>query len=100
MDCLIHLAASLCLLSPTELALRIDASAQISGDFIYSTTDRSYRGNGHVGRIQIDMPLMSYHNFTLFGGIEHMSLLDTAHDRGQERAYIGFSWRPFSFHAM
>ena len=96
MDCLMHLAASLCLLSPTQLTLRADVSTQVAGNFVYYSEDRSYSGGGHIGRIQLDMPLMSYHNFTLLGGIEHTSLLNTAHDRGQERAYIGFSWRPFS----
>lgn len=94
MDCLLHLAASLCLLSPTELTLRADISRQVSGVMEYRIDGRSY-GGGHVGRVQLDMPLVTYRGFRIVGGYEHESLVDTRRDRGQERVFLGISYRVF-----
>lgn len=91
MDCLLHLAA-ICLLSPTELTLRADVSTQVSGDFRYTDGGHDYHG-GHIGRVQLDMPIVTYRGFRMVAGYEHTSLLDTPHDRGQERVYAGFTYR-------
>lgn len=94
MDCLLQIAAALCILSPSQLTLRADISTQVGGDFAYNVSGTSY-GGGHVGRIQLDLPLVTYRGFRLVGGFEHTSLVDTRRDRGQERAYLGFTYRIF-----
>lgn len=96
MSCVLTFAANaICLLSPTELTLRADASTQIAGDFSYRIDGRDY-GGGTVGRIALDLPLARFRGWTLAGGIIHESLLDTTGDRGQERIYLGLQWRPFA----
>jgi hypothetical protein len=94
MDCLIQLATALCLISPSQLTLRADVSMQVAGDFSYHVAGRDY-GGGHVGRLQLDMPLVTYRGFRLIAGVEHTSLIDTTRDRGQERASLALVWTPF-----
>jgi hypothetical protein len=94
-SCLLTLAANaICLLSPTELTLRADISTQVAGDFRYTNQGHDYHG-GHVGRMALDLPLVTYRGFRLVGGYEHTCLVDTPHDRGQERVYLGFTYRIF-----
>ena len=93
--CLLPLIAGLCLADPVNLTVVADASVQTSGNFTYWDGHRSF-GGGHLGRIAIQMDAPITRAFTLRYGIEHTSLLDTDHDRGQERAFIGFRWRPFA----
>lgn len=92
MDCLVQLATALCLISPSQLTLRADVSAQVAGDFRYTNKGHDYHG-GHVGRVSLDLPLVTYRGFRLVGGYEHLSLIDTPHDRGQERIFLGFTYR-------
>lgn len=80
--------------SGRELTLRAEVSAQVSGDFSYYSDGVNYRG-GRVGRIALDLPLASYRNFQLTGHCAHYSLLNTSHDRGEERCGLGLQWRPF-----
>jgi len=94
MDCLVQLATALCLIAPSQLTLRADVSMQVAGDFAYTYAGHNYHG-GHVGRVQLDLPLVMYRGFTLTAGYEHLSLIDTPRDRGEERALIGLTWRPF-----
>jgi hypothetical protein len=93
MDCLLTLAA-LCVLSPSELTLRADISAQVAGNFSYHVAGRDY-GGAHVGRIGLELPVATYRGFRMVAGLEHTSLLDTGRDRGEERVTLGLTWRPF-----
>jgi len=94
MDCLVHLAATLCLLSPSQLTVRADVSTQLAGDVRHWSGDRSYGGAllGHVG---IEMPLVTGRHFSLNAGVLHESLLNTRSDRGEERLSFSVVYRPF-----
>jgi hypothetical protein len=94
MDCLLHLATALCLVSPSQLTIRADLSSQVGGDIHYVNAGIDYHG-GTVGHVAIEMPLAIYRNFTLTGGLHHFSLIDTTRDRGEERFAVGFVYRPF-----
>lgn len=94
MDCLLHLTATLCLIQPSQLTIRADVSTQLSGDFRYTDSGHDYHG-AHVGRVQVDLPLLTYRGLRIVGGYEHTSLIDTPHDRGQERMYVGLTYRVF-----
>jgi hypothetical protein len=94
MDCLIQLATALCLISPSQVTLRADISSQVSGDFRYSWNGKGY-GGGHIGRVQIDVPLVSYRAFTLSGFVLHQSLTDVG-DRGEERIGLQLIVHPFA----
>lgn len=94
MDCLVHLAATLCLLSPSQLALRVDASTQLAGDVTHWSGARSY-GGGLLGHVGIEMPLVIARHFQLNAGVVHESLLNTRSDRGEERLNFSVVYRPF-----
>lgn len=94
MDCLVHLAATLCLLSPSQLTLRADLSSQVGGNIHYVNAGIDYHG-GTLGHVALEMPLASFRNFTLTGGLHHFSLIDTTRDRGEERFALGIVYRPF-----
>lgn len=93
MNCWIHLF-SVCLFDPSNVSINADISAQVAGDFVYHVDAREY-GGGLVGRIAITDAVPLTRTVTLTYGIEHQSLLNTRSDRGQERAFVGFIWRPF-----
>lgn len=93
MDCLIHLTA-VCLLSPTQLAVRADVSTQIAGDVSHWTAGHNY-GGALLGHIGLEMPLATTRHFVITAGYVHESLLDTDRDRGEERMTLGLVWRPF-----
>lgn len=94
MNCLLPIIAGFCLSDPAALNLYADASMQSSGDFRYVDHGVNYRG-GQVGRIGIEMQSSSIYGFRLRYGYEHSSLLNTNADRGQERIFFGFTYRPF-----
>lgn len=94
MSCLLPLLAGLCLANPSELRLEVDASAQFSGDFDYWDGRRSV-GGGLLGRVSISMDVPVTEGFTVRYGILHESLLDSREDRGQERVFAGFIYRPW-----
>jgi hypothetical protein len=78
-----------------NVSIEADVSTQIAGDEDYTYAGVNYHG-GHLGRVAIalDQPLSRSISYRL--GLEHASLLDTSHDRGEERAWAGFVWRPFA----
>lgn len=94
MSCLLPLIAGACLLDPSHVLVRGDVSYQVSGHFNYIERDRSY-GTGKLGRLAVEIYAPLSASFTLNYGIEHTSLYTTNEDRGQERAYVGLTWRPF-----
>jgi hypothetical protein len=91
--CLITLA-SLCILNPSEIEIRADVSAALGGDFRYIVDGRDM-GQGYVGRIQLDVPVLRFRRITLSALAEHTSLVNTGRDRGQERVGLSITWRPF-----
>lgn len=94
MDCLALIASTLCVLSPSQLTLRADVSTQLGGTVTHWNRGINYHG-ATLGRVELSMPLLTYRGLTLLGGLEHVSLLDTSRDRGEERFSVGLVWRPF-----
>lgn len=76
-----------------QTEVRADASVQVGGGTHYGANGHDY-GGGHVGRVEIIVPVYQLQGFTLYSSLSHESLLDTSHDRGEERARVGFTWRP------
>lgn len=77
-----------------QVEVRADVSQQITGNFHYTEQGHDY-GGGKLARIEIEAPLYEHNGIRIFSGVTHESLLDTRHDRGQERVHVGVSWRPF-----
>lgn len=94
MSCLLPLIAGACLMDPQATALSMDASRQLSGDFHYWSGQRDYRG-ATVGLIQLTSGGDLTRSVSLTYGVRHTSLLDTRSDRGENRFFVGLSWRPF-----
>ena len=94
MSCLLAITVAACIFDPANLSIEAEASRQTSGDFTYRVEGIEYP-NATVGRlaIQMDAPLGA--GVTLRYGWEHLSLIDTDRDRGQERLFLGLVWRPF-----
>jgi hypothetical protein len=88
------IATSICLLSPTELTIRADVSKQLTGNVQHWNRGVNY-GGGTLGHIGFELPVVTYRTFSLRAGYVHESLIDTDHDRGEERVTLGFVYRPF-----
>lgn len=74
--------------------IRAGITSQVSGDLRYVDHGVNYHG-GHVGRVELDVPLISAHGFSVDAVYAHESLIDTDRDRGQERAGLVLEYRPF-----
>lgn len=86
-------AATKSLVDPRGLAIEADSSWQASGDFSYRDKfGRPY--DGPIGRLAVSMNTQITKEITLRYGIEHRSYL-LIDDRGEERATVGITWRPF-----
>jgi hypothetical protein len=95
MDCLVTLAANaICLIAPSQLALRADISTQASGNFHYTWAGKDY-GGARVGRVEVDMPLVIYRTVTVSAFALHQSMVSTGRDRGEERVGLQLILRPF-----
>lgn len=92
MSCLLPLIASICIANTRELRIEADTSFQVAGSFRYAVGGRDI-GTGVRGRLQLSMDVPVSHRFTVRYGVVHESLIN-ANDRGQERAFVGFAWRP------
>lgn len=92
MNCLITLFG-LCLFDPVGIALEGDMSWAAGGMHDYSLESRRY--DGTIGRIALAVDVPATATITLRYGLEHRSYIETARDRGEERAFIGLVWRPF-----
>jgi hypothetical protein len=94
MSCLLPLILGFCAFDPSQLEVSAHASSQIAGSFDYHAQQKNFAGS-IVGRIAIEVTAPVTRGFSIRYGVEHMSLLETHHDRGEERAFVGFVWRPF-----
>lgn len=94
MSCLLTLAASICLVQPSEFTLRADISTQVAGDVTHWSGSHNY-GGARLGHVGLELPLLTYRGFAVTAGYIHESLLDTQHDRGEERLTLGLVFRPF-----
>lgn len=93
MSCLLLLVGA-CLFDPSQISLRADVSYQTSGDLYHRIGNKDY-GGGHVGRVELDVPVILGRHFTLNAFVLHQSLVDTRADRGEERAGLQLVYRPF-----
>jgi hypothetical protein len=99
MSCLLPLIAGICLANPSELRLESHASFQVDGSYHYYVDGRDV-GTGIVGTLSLSMDVPVTRAFTVRYGVAHQSLIGVSNDRGQERAYLGFTWRPFARGAL
>jgi len=90
-DCLLQLV-TLCLFSPQAIVVTADASWQISGDFTYCVAGNPYNSGMGTFGFAVEVPVNERVEFRY--GVEHRSLF-AAGDRGEERAFLEFTWRPF-----
>lgn len=90
--CLLPVLA-VCLFQPSELTLSADASWAL-GPSYYFVGDRQYGGS--IGRASVLMRIPVSHRLEFHYGAEHRSMIETDADRGEERALVGFTWRPFA----
>jgi hypothetical protein len=90
--CLLPIVA-LCLFQPSELTIEADASWSLGRSYYY-VADRPYEGS--IGRISLTMPVVVSERLQFHYGLEHRSMIETDADRGEERAVLGFTWRPFA----
>lgn len=93
--CLLPLIAGICLADPSRIELYADASRQTSGDFQYSTRSAGPIPDATIGRIGISLETPLWFGLASRVGWEHTSIINTNSDRGQERFFMGFVWRPF-----
>lgn len=94
MSCLLPLIAGACLLDPSHIELHMDASRQVSGDFRYHSGARDY-GGATVGLLELTAGGNLTRELSITYGLRHTSLLNTRSDPGEQRAFVGFTWRPF-----
>lgn len=97
MTCLIPIL-SVCLLDPSNIVLEGQMSGQVSGGVQYSVGGPQsgyHLVTGPVGRAALSVVVPIDDWFELSYGIEHRSIISTAQDRGEERAFVGFYWRPW-----
>lgn len=93
MNCLINLV-SFCLLDPSNLTFSADVSLEIAERFHYTVNGRDV-GTGKLATFRIEMPVYVNKKLGFVYGVEHISLLGI-NDRGQERVYVGFAWKPYA----
>lgn len=92
--CLLPLIAGVCLFTPANLTVDASASWAAFGMHDYRLAGEHYGGS--IGRVSIDMRVPITQTITLRYGLEHTSYIETNRDRGEERAVLGLTWRPFS----
>lgn len=81
------------LIDPKAFTIEAESSRQVSGKLVYMlSTNKPYHGS--VGRLAIVMDSSITKHLNVRYGIEHRSYIDTG-DRGEERAIVGFTWKPF-----
>lgn len=97
MSCLIALFGA-CVFDPSAVYLRGEVSTQISGSFAYQYrpegAEKFRSVNVLIGRLELGVYVPISKTLTLRYAVEHTSMIDQA-DRGEERAVIGFEWKPF-----
>lgn len=91
--CLLPLIAGICLIEPANLTLDAAASWGVAGKHDYRLMSEHY--GGPIGRVTVGMSVHIASGVAFEYGIEHASYIDTNRDRGEERVYLGFTWRPF-----
>jgi len=76
-----------------DTAIRGSVTQAVTNTFDRKVGEKNYHG-GHVGRLEVDVPLYRHADFTVGAVLSHESLLDTSHDAGDNRAGLTLEWRP------
>lgn len=93
MSCLLPLIAGVCLLDPSNVEVRVDASRRIAGDFTYTADGHNF-GGGNLFTGELSVIVETQGSFEWRYGVRHESLIDKR-DSANRRAFVGFTWRPF-----
>lgn len=86
-----------CVFDPSQVSLRGEVSSRIDGqiDYYQQIEGQQARPIGSAfGRLELGIEVPLSRCFLLRYGVEHTSAISYG-DRGQERAFVGFEWRPF-----
>jgi hypothetical protein len=92
MECLFAVL-QLCLFDPSAVTVIGDMSWQVSGGSRYLIGSDRYTGS--LGRLEVMVTVPVSRELSLRYGLEHRSYVETDRDRGEERAVLGFIWKPF-----
>lgn len=87
----------LCVFDPSSVYVAGDVSTQLAGNFGYvlEHSDHTWHiTHPTVGHLELGVDVELTRSLALRYGIAHESVIGLG-DRGQERAFIGFTWRPF-----
>jgi hypothetical protein len=94
MECLLAVL-QLCLFDPSAITVSGDLGWQINQAVRYRLSDGTYY-TGPIGRLNLTVTVPVSSELSFHYGVEHRSLVETTHDRGEERAIVGFTWKPFA----
>lgn len=93
MDCLIVVALS-CLLDPSHVEVRADVSYQVAGNYRY-WKQGEWTG-GHFGTLEVSAGGDLTRTWSVRYGLRHTSQYDVKDGWGDNRVFIGFTWRPYA----
>jgi len=94
MDCVLAVL-QLCLFDPSAITVSGDLGWQTSQGVKYRMDDGTYY-TGAIGRLDVTVTVPVTRELSFHYGWEHRSLVETSRDRGEERAVLGFTWKPFT----
>lgn len=77
-----------------DTTIRASLTTRVSGDYDRYVGSTNYHG-GHMGRLELDVPLYRRGSLTFGAVVSHESLLDTRLDRGDNRAGLAIGFAPF-----
>lgn len=93
MNCLLFWAGA-CLLDPGHVEVRADVSYQLAGDFDYFRRGINH-GGGHLGMLELGAGGDLGRGWSVRYGLRHTSLYDVTDGWGDNRVFVGFTWRPY-----
>jgi hypothetical protein len=79
----------------STFTVRGDVSRQVAGDWQERIGTRDVT-NRAIARLSLGFEPQLTETISAGFGIEHRSYPGTNSERGEERAYVGLSWRPFT----
>jgi hypothetical protein len=93
MGCLVPLIVGVCLASPENLTIELQADWRVSGPVAYKTRNGIYSGALARPAILMDVPVSRGWEFSY--GYNHLSALSDSSDSGAEYVFVRVQWRPF-----
>jgi hypothetical protein len=86
-----------CVFDPSNVYLNGEVSTQVAGDPYFYYAENAEVGHNvrpTVGRLEVGVYVPFSRSLVLRYAVEHTSAINLG-DRGEERAVLGFEWRPF-----